>query len=144
MKIQENKDYFGDMIHNWTNEHKGKYIITGMQQGGVGVDMRVGRVVQVRLESGDFGSDNILLRHCTDLLQQHTNQSFCLIPNKFTSYLDECFKDTYLDDSDKYEYTLGEGRAPEKGFIIKSKIKDGENTPMRDIKNAIYNKISEL
>jgi len=143
MKIEENKEYFGSMIHNWTTDHKNKYVITGLQQGGACIDKRIGRVAQVRLEAGDFGSDNVLLRHCDDVLQQHTNQSFWLIPDKFTAYLDECFKDVYLDDSDKFEYTLNEEN-PEKGFIINSKVKDGESTPMRDVKRAINEKISEL
>jgi len=143
-KIKENKEYFGEMIHEWVLEHKNKYVITGLQQGGVGVDMRVGRVVQVRLESGDYGSDTVLLRHCNDLLQQHTNQSFWLIPDKFSSYLDECFTETYLDDSDETEYTLEQGIKPYKGFIKSSLIKENESTPMRDIKNAIYNKLSEM
>jgi hypothetical protein len=143
MKIKEDKEYFGEMIHDWTNEHKNKYVITGLQQGGASVEKRVGRVAQVRIEAGDFGSDNVLLRHCDDVLQQHTNQSFWLIPDKFTEYLNECFKGAYLDDCDKYDYTLNEG-SPERGFIINSKIKEGESTPMRDIKSAIYGKLSEL
>ncbi|KXX72751.1 hypothetical protein [Flammeovirga sp. SJP92] len=125
MTLKENKEYFGKMIHNWTNEYKNKYVITGLQQGGANFDKRVGRVAQVRLEAGDFGSDNVLLRHCDGTLQQHTNQSFWLIPDKFTEYLNECFKDVYLDDSDKQNYTL-EGQDSERGFT------------------AILGKISEL
>lgn len=142
-KIKDDQEYLGEMIHEWKLEHKNAYVITGMQQGGAGIDNRVGRVAQVRLESGDFGSDNVLLRHVDDSLTQHTNQSFWLIPAKFKEYLDECFVDAYLDDSDKFEYTLGKiGGAT--GFIIPSPIKDGESTPMRDIKGAIYNKISDI
>ena len=143
MKLKKDKEYFGEKIHKWTNEYKNSYVITGLQQGGANIDKRVGRVAQVRIEAGDFGSDNILLRHCDDVLQQHTNQSFWLIPDKFTEYLNECFKGVYLDDSDKYDYTLNEG-FPERGFIVDSKIKEGESTPMRDIKSAIYGKLSEL
>lgn len=143
MKIKENLEYFGEMIHNWTTDYKNKYVITGLQQGGAGIEKRIGRVAQVRLEAGDFGSDNVLLRHSDDGLQQHTNQSFWLIPEKFTTYLDECFKDVYLDNSDEYEYTLGKDSKPEKGFIIPSKVKAGDSTPMRDIQNAIDKLISD-
>ena len=143
MKIKENKEYFGDMIHDWTNEHKNKYVITGLQQDDNNVDQRVGRVAQVRIGAGVFGSDIVLLRHCDDILQQHTNQSFWVIPDKFTGYLNACFKDAYLDNSDEYEYSLEVG-STEKGFIINSKIKDGESTPMRDIKNGIYRKLSGI
>lgn len=143
MKIKENKEYFGEMIHNWTDEHKNKYVVTGLQQGGSTFDNRIGRVAQVRIEAGDFGSDNVLLRHCDGVLQQHTNQSFWLIPDEFTEYLNKCFEGVYLDDSDKYDYTLNEG-SPERGFIISSKVKEGESTPMREIKSAIHRKLSEL
>jgi len=143
-KINENKEYFGTMVQNWLPEYKNKYVITGMQQGGAGVDMRIGRVVQVRLEAGDFGSDNILLRHCNDKLQQHTNQSFWLIPDKFTAYLDDCFEGVCLDDSDEYEYSLGQGKSPYKGFIKLSEINENESSPMRDVKKAIYNKLLKM
>lgn len=141
--MEENKEYFGQRILNWSKDHKNKYVITGMQQGGATIERRIGRVAQVRIEAGDFGSDNVLLRHCDDVLQQHTNQSFWLIPYKFKSYLDELFKDAYLDDSDKEEYTLNK-ESPEIGFIIASKVKEGESTPMRDIKAAINSKIGEI
>lgn len=142
-KIKNNKEYTGEMIHEWKPEHKNVYVITGWQQGGSTIDTRVGKVVQVRLESGEFGSDNVLLRHVDDSLVQHSNQCFWLIPTKFKNYLDECFKDVYLDDSDIFEYTLG-GKDEAQGFIIKSPVKEGENTPMRDVKNAIYEKIAEI
>jgi hypothetical protein len=73
----------------------------------------------------------------------HENQSFWLIPDKFKDYLDEIFKDAYLDDSDEYAYTL-QGTRSEKGFIIKSTLKDDESSPMRDIKKAISNKLNEI
>lgn len=142
MTIKENEEYYGEMIHNWNLSHKNRYVITGLQQGGASVNQRIGRVAQVRLESGYFGSDNVLLRHCNNELTQHTNQSFWLIPEKYTEYLDECFKDAFLDDSDTQEYTL-QGQQPEKGFIIPSKVKEGESTPMRDIKAALSTKLGE-
>ena len=61
----------------------------------------------------------------------------------YLQYLDECFKDVDMDNATECEYTIGE-KLPEKGFIIPSKIKDGESTPMRDIKNAINNKLKNL
>ena len=142
--IKENKEYMGEMIHKWKPEHKNKYVITGVQMGCKGFDNRIGRVAQVRLEAGDYGSDNVLLRHCDNNLQQHTNQCFWLIPDKFKVYLDKCFKDAHIDDSDNFEYTLFDGEFAEKGFIVPSPIKKGETTPMRDIKNAIKKRLTEL
>lgn len=141
--IKENAEYTGSLIHKWLPEHQNVYVITGCQQGSSTVDTRVGRVAQVRLESGEFGSDNVLLRHIDDTLVQHSNQFFWLIPVKFKAYLDECFKDVYLDKADEVEYTLN-GKEGAKGFIIPSPIKEGESTPMRDVKSAIFHSISKM
>ncbi|MEC5166340.1 hypothetical protein RCH18_002079 [Flavobacterium sp. PL11] len=143
MNIADNKEYFGKMIHNWTSEMKNKYVITGFIAGKENIaNNRVGKVVQVRIDAGDYGSDCVLLRHKDDTLTPHENQSFWLIPDKFNDYLDEIFKDVSEDDSDNYAYTL-QGTRSEKGFIIKSTLKDDEPSPMRDIKKAILNKLNE-
>mgnify|MGYP003440473607 FL=1 len=144
MNIEDNQEYFGEIINNWTPELKNKYVITGFIAGKENIaDNRVGRVAQVRLEAGDFGSDCVLLRHKDDTLIPHVNQSFWLIPDKFKDYLDNIFTDVYLDDSDKYFYTLG-GKKSKKGFIVKSPIKKNQSTPMRDIKNAISVKLNDI
>jgi len=143
--LREEQGFFGEMIHSWDLSHKNKYVITGLQQGGSTVDTRVGIAVQVRLEAGDFGSDNVLLRHVNGKLQQHHNQSFWLIPDEYKEYLDEMFKDHLYDDADEMEYTLGADRSnPEKGFIVPSKITEGESTPMRDIKSKIIEKLNDI
>jgi len=144
MNIEDNQEYFGKMINNWTPELKNKYVITGFIAGKENIaNNRVGRVAQVRLEAGDFGSDCVLLRHKDDTLIPHENQSFWLIPDKFKDYLDNIFRDVYLDDSDKHFYTL-QGKKRKKGFIVKSPIKENQSTPMRDIKNAISVKLNEI
>ena len=144
MNIQDNEEYFGKIINKWTPDLKNKYVITGFISGKENIaNNRVGRVAQVRIDAGDYGSDCVLLRHKDDSLVHHENQSFWLIPDKFKDYLDEIFKDAYLDDSDEYAYTL-QGTRSEKGFIIKSTLKDDESSPMRDIKKAISNKLNEI
>ncbi len=143
-KITDNEEFFGEYISEWKPEHKNAYVISGMIQGKECIaDNRVGRVAQVRLEAGDFGSHCVLLRHVNDVLTPHENQSFWLIPDRFKDYLDGLFKDTYMDDSDKYYYTL-QKKKRQKGFIVSSKIKVGQSTPMRDIKAAISSKIHEI
>ncbi len=142
--IEDNKEYFGEYISEWKPEYKNAYVTTGMIQGKEQIaENRVGRVVQVRLEAGDYGSDCVLLRHRNDDLTPHENQSFWLIPDKFKDYLDELFKEVHKDDSDSHFYTL-QGKKKAKGFIIASKVKLGKSTPMRDIKNAISCKIGEI
>lgn len=140
--IIENKEYIGEYISEWKPEYKNRYVITGLQQGREQTAYnRVGRAVQVRLEAGDYGSDCVFLRMVNDELMTHENQSFWLIPDKFKDYLDECFKDVHLDDSDKVEYTIS-GENPKKGFLIMSEIEG--STPMRDIKERIMGKIDEI
>lgn len=144
MDIQDNQEFFEKRITKWTNDIKNKYVITGFIQGKENIaNNRVGRVAQVRLEAGEWGSDCILLRHKDGTLIPHENQIFWLIPDKFKNYLDETFKDVYLDDSDKHFYTL-QGKKKKKGFIVKSPIKENQSTPMRDLKNAISNKLNEI
>lgn len=125
------------ILHNeWLNDHKGKYVITGLQQGNSSIVKFIGKVVQVRLEAGMFGSNQVLLRHADDSLIPHENQNFYLISDKYNDCLDKYFSDVFIDDSDEMEYSiLGENH--EKGFIIPSKVKEGESTPLRDIKMSI-------
>jgi hypothetical protein len=144
MDIEDNQEYFGKMINNWTSELKNRYVITGFISGKENIaNNRVGKVVQVRIDAGDYGSDCVLIRHKDDNLVPHENQSFWLIPNKFKDYLDEIFKDVSEDDSDQYSYTL-QGTRSERGFIIKSSLGDDEPSPMRDIKKAISDKLGEI
>jgi len=85
----------------------------------------------------------VLLRQYDNVLMRHENQSFYRVSDKYQSDLDKLFEDTDKD-STEIEYTIANGECPETGFIIPSKIKDGESTPMRDIKNAICNRIGEM
>jgi len=144
--IKENKKYYGEMVRAWEESDLNCYVITGPQQGGAERNTpvaKIGRVVQVRLESGQFGSDTVFLRHANDSLTTHENQAFWKVPGEFKSYLDECFKDAYVDDPIEYEYTIGK-ELPEKGFIVSSTVPEGESTPMRDIKASLHKSISKL
>ena len=131
--------YRGKRINTWSNDMKNQFVITGLQMGENKFEDLIGRVAQVRLESGEYGTDNVLLRHSNDVLRQHSNQSFWLIPTEFKDELDTLFKDVYLDDSDTIEYSINVGQEPEIGFIVPSKINDGETTPLREIKSDILN-----
>jgi len=123
MNIEDNQQYFGEVINNWTPELKNRYVITGSLAGKENTaNNRIGRVAQVRLEAGAFGTDCVLLRHKDDSLIPHENQIFWLIPEKFKDYLDEIFKNAFLDDSDKFDYTIKNNKR-ERGFIVKSPIK---------------------
>jgi len=118
-KIADNNEYFGKRVHIWTALHKNSYVITGLLPLNVDyiADNSVGRVVQVRLKAGAYGSNCVILRHVNGSLIPHENQSFFEIPEQFHQYLDTCFDGVYLDDSDRYEYSL-QGEFKESGFLV--------------------------
>jgi hypothetical protein len=139
-KILTTPGRYDNPIHVFMDEDFGKYLLTLL---GPPKKYMVGKVVQIRLEAGHFGSDMVLMRHFDNTLVRHENQSFYKIDEVFTKELNKLFSDVDKD-SPEITYTIENGELPEKGFIIQSKIKDGESTPMRDIKNALVNKIAEI
>lgn len=139
-------EYMGEMIHHWKESDFGEYVITGMIAGENSPLTRIGKMVQVRLEAGDFGSDCVLFRSADGVLRRHENQAFFRIPKEYYPEIKEFFKEVLADndpDRTDIEYTLS-GEFPETGFIIPSKVKDGESTPMRDVKSAIHSKLSDI
>ena len=143
--MQLKNEYMGELIHKWKESDFGEYVVTGMIDGDNSPLSRLGKLVQIRLEDGDWGSDCVLVRQADCILRPHVNQSFFRIPKKYYPEIEEFFKDVLVGDfHDRIdiEYTLS-GEFPETGFIIPSKVKDGESTPMRDIKGKLYNLIEK-
>lgn len=54
---------------------RGQFVVTG-PQAGTPIEKYVGYCVQVRKNSGAFGSHVVLLRHCDGSLTCHENQAF--------------------------------------------------------------------
>lgn len=129
------------MIHNFTEADFKKYIAVGFFFNPP-INIMIGKVVQVRKESGAFGSDQIFLRCQDGLLQVHENQSFYYVPERFTKELDELFSTVPDEDKPNTTYSMMH-KHKRKGFIIKSKVKEGETTPMREIHSLIMGKIEE-
>ena len=131
-----------DQICKWKPTHKGAYVMTGPQQC-LDPIRKIGRVVQVRLKSGAFGSDTVLLRHADGMLVVHENQWFYTIPDQLKEEIGELYKDLDIsDDADENEYTLSKNKEPRKGFIIPSELPEGTVTPMDRVKNAIKQEIA--
>ena len=145
--MEEILSNLGKMIHEFDESHFGIYVATGPQQGGNNSpERRIGRVVQVRKEAGDYGSDIVFLRHWTGELWTHTNQAFFKVRDEYTEILNKKFEDILNDptmDKPNTPYTMADGHK-KKGFIIPSPIKEGESTPLRDIRNKLKQKIGEL
>lgn len=140
--IRENQEYYGGRILSWKDSDFNSYVITGPQAGRPNTpDVLIGRVVQVRLESGQFGSETVFLRHINSFTT-HENQAYFRIPERFKEYLDDRFKDTELDKPN-IEYTMN-GEDPKTGFIIPSPVPEGESTPMRDVTASIKRSISKM
>lgn len=129
------------MVRDFDESDFNKYIVVGFQPS-LPTKSMIGRLVQVREEWGCFGSNQIFIREFDGQLQCHENQWFYKVPDSFKPRLDEIFKDGFLDTKN-IVYSL-RGKQKRKGFIIKSKVKKGESTPMRDIKVAINHELSKL
>lgn len=133
-----------ERINEFKEEDFGIYVATGLQSNSSDSNTplrRIGKVVQVRQEAGAWGSDIVFLRHWDGDLWMHENQSFYKVPKEFTTELDELYKER-TSDTRKTPYSMG-GKFKRKGFIIPSKVKEGESTPLRDVRNKIINLIDE-
>jgi hypothetical protein len=139
-KILANPNKYSSPVRVFVPQDFGKYVLTWL---GPPEKYMVGRLVQVRLEAGAFGSDLVLLRHFDDVLMRHENQNFHYIPDLFKDDLDKLFESVCQDSVD-IEYTIGEGISPKTGFIIPSEVPDGDSTPMRDVIAACKNEIAKL
>ena len=87
-------------------------------------DNQFGRVVQIRLGCGQFGSDMYFIRLCTGELITAENQSFRKVPEKYIELVESHFSTSMEYEKDGFEkgYTIS-GNQLEIGFII-----DGKNT----------------
>ncbi len=129
------------MVRDFNESDFNKYIVVGFQPS-LSTKSMIGRLVQVREEWGCFGSNQIFIREFDGQLQCHENQWFYKVPDSFKTRLDEIFKDGFWD-TENITYSL-RNKQKRRGFIIKSKVKEGKSTPMRDVKIAITNKLSKL
>jgi len=136
--ILNDKNKYNHIITEFKESDFGRYVLTWL---GPQEKYMIGKLVQIRLEAGCFGSDCVFLRHFDNLLMMHENQSFYEIDKKYIKELDILFSSVNEDTVDA-EYTI-KNENGKRGFIIKSEIGENE-TPMRNIKNALYNKIGEL
>jgi hypothetical protein len=125
------------MVRAFTENDFNKYIAVGFLINPDPIIM-IGRIVQFREESGAFGSNQIFIRCCDGRLQVHENQFFHFVPEAFNHELDVLFKDIDRDLPNR-SYSM-QHQYEKKGFFIKSNIKEGETTPMREVKESL-NKI---
>lgn len=109
---------------------------------------QVVRIIQVRIEAGDFGSDLVFCREMDWTLRPWHNTAFFRVKSKYKEQLDSFFKDTIeYDDSEKgkqtgYNYTGNRDNIV--GFLIPSPYPEDHITPMKSVKASIYSKLDEI
>lgn len=123
--ITQNNKLIADIIQNgkllpigiFKESDFGQYVVTGPQIGNPNIEHQIGRLVQVRLKAGVFGSDLVLLRHADNALTSHANQWFFRVAREYHARLDDLFKDSFPDDPDRDSYSI-DGHDPRHGFIV--------------------------
>ena len=93
-------------------------VISGPCVGNIPDNLKVGRLVQVRKESGAFGSDTILIRTMDGDLQSFHNQSFFKVVDEYKSYYEELFKDLEIDVPNRTYTICNEHKA--EGFVVEN------------------------
>lgn len=106
-----------NLIHKFSESDFDQYVITGPQAFQSNPAYQLGRLVQVRIKAGAFGSDLVLLRHHDNALTSHANQWFFRVAPMHKYRLDVLFKDTFPDDPDRDSYSIEE-QDPRYGFIV--------------------------
>lgn len=85
------------------------------------LDVFIGYVVQIRKNTGAFGSDKILFRTSNGNLMTWENQSFLILPPSEVLLIKDIFQELIDDEKEYIEedgtYTIA-GNDPKKGFII--------------------------
>lgn len=67
----------GKRIEEFTNNHFGKFVVTGLQRGEDNTTLRrIGKVVQVRIGADEHGDDQVFLRHSDGVIWIHEDQCF--------------------------------------------------------------------
>jgi hypothetical protein len=114
----------GEYINDFKEENYGMFLISGPQQENRGINVKIGRLVQVRKEAGMFGSDMVFLRHKGSLVP-HENQWFFRVKEEYLPELKELFEEEIIwDDVENKDHTYTiKGELKETGFIIPSKVK---------------------
>tara|TARA_R110000851_G_scaffold286208_1_gene440094 strand:- start:42 stop:458 length:417 start_codon:yes stop_codon:yes gene_type:complete len=90
-------------------------VISGACQGDVKDYQMVGRIIQVRKDSGAYGSDTILIRLMDGDIMSFENQSFFSVATEFKEYY-ESILDKELDEPNREYSIFGNHKAT--GFVV--------------------------
>lgn len=116
----------------------------------VPIERQICRVVQIRKEIGQFGSDLFFVRHADGSLMVWENQSFFRVKEKYVSRIETIYNqyDAIEIDDDEPGKSIGYNYQGNKefikGFIIPSPYSKDHMTPMKRVKAGIKENIERL
>ncbi len=115
---------------------------------GIPIEKQICRVVQIRKEIGQFGSDLFFVRHADGDLFVWENQHFYKVKEKYIRRIETIYNqhDAIEIDDDKPDVGYRYSRNNEfiKGFIIPSPYQADHVTPMKAMQEGIKEKIKEI
>lgn len=97
---------------------QGQFVVTGAIQGRNGWRHRLGYCLQVRKGVGQFGSDQVLLRHSDGRIVAHENQFFRVVPEDLGLRARKFFK--VLPEQEDWTQGFGCDGVQEVGFLIEN------------------------
>lgn len=108
--------YWGTVNINTEKHGFNTIVISGPCMGGQPDCKLIGRLVQVRKQSGAFGSDTVIIRCMDGELQSFHNQAFFSVHDDYKEEIDSLFKDVKLDLPNREYSIIGKHKA--KGFVV--------------------------
>jgi len=108
-------------IFNSTTEDFGfnSLVISGHCMGSVPDYKMVGRLLQIRKSTGQFGSDTILVRLMDGSIMSFENQSFNIVSDEYKEFYGELMSDVKLDEPNIEYSIMDEDKAT--GFVVPEK-----------------------
>lgn len=149
--LQEAIDDKGEYLFNTEDYQYGILVIPCFAAAlNVPIERQICRVVQIRKEIGQFGSDLFFVRHADGSLMVWENQSFFKVREKYVSGIEAIYNlyDAIEIDDDEpgkgIGYNYSGNKEYVKGFIVPSPYPEDHVTPMKAVKEGIKSRIQEV
>ena len=139
----------GGIIMKAEDYHYGDFVIPfAADLLGIPIERQICRVVQIRKEIGEFGSDKLFVRHLDHSLFVWENQHFYKVKEKYVSQIETIYNyhDAIVVDDDKPDIGYRDVGAKDFviGFIIPSPYPTDYVTPMKSLHTQIKNEIQKI
>lgn len=141
----------GDILLDAGDYHYGEFVIPcRVKMFNIPVEHQVCRVVQIRKEIGQFGSDLFFVRHADGILTVWENQSFHKVKPEYIRKIQTVYNrhDAIEIDDDEPGKSIGYNYPGNEeyitGFIIPSPYPADHVTPMKKVKAGIRQQIERI